>query len=207
MRQAIVYGLDIEIDTAAPDLDTALAPILTVALAHPGGEEVFTGPEDELLVRLDAAFAELAPGVIATWNGGAFDLPFIADRARYLGLDVGLRLRLDPKLPMRTAPLPGHEGAYRASWYRHCHLDAFRLYHSQPRVARTLAGSLRALARGLGLIPQGNAHVEPDDLRNEALHAYAEGDARLARVLTERRWDSAARFVDRLVAPAQPVPA
>jgi hypothetical protein len=29
------------------------------------------------------------------------------------------------------------------------------------------------------------------------LHAYAASDARLARVLTERRWPTAARFVDR----------
>ena len=34
-------------------------------------------------------------------------------------------------------------------------------------------------------------------LETEALHAYASSDARLARVLTERRWPTAARFVDR----------
>ena len=36
------------------------------------------------------------------------------------------------------------------------------------------------------------------DLSHEALHAYAASDARLARELTERRWGTAARFVDRL---------
>jgi hypothetical protein len=36
------------------------------------------------------------------------------------------------------------------------------------------------------------------DLSREALHAYAASDARLARVLTERRWSTASRFVDRV---------
>jgi hypothetical protein len=35
------------------------------------------------------------------------------------------------------------------------------------------------------------------DLSQEALHAYASSDARLARVLAERRWASARRNIDR----------
>ena len=35
------------------------------------------------------------------------------------------------------------------------------------------------------------------DLSHEMLHAYAASDARLARVLTERRWGTASRFIDR----------
>ena len=35
-------------------------------------------------------------------------------------------------------------------------------------------------------------------LNNEALHACAPSDARLARILAERRWPAAARMIDRV---------
>ena len=51
----------------------------------------------------------------------------------------------------------------------------------------------------MGLAPIEVDRERIHDLSNEALHAYAASDARLARVLAERRWPSAARFVDRAV--------
>ena len=35
--------------------------------------------EADVLRATDSALADLPPGVIATWNGAAFDLPFLAD--------------------------------------------------------------------------------------------------------------------------------
>ena len=133
----------------------------TVALSLPGTDEVYTGLEDGMLLDLDARLSSLPAGVIATWNGAAHDLPFIADRARLWGLRLGLTLQPDP----------GLAGHYRATWHRHGHVDAYRLYRDDV------------------------------DLSAEAEHAHAASDARLARVLTERRWTTAIRFVDRL-APA-----
>jgi DNA polymerase elongation subunit (family B) len=198
-RRPAVYGLDIETDTTTNGLDPAVASVVTVALAHPGYEEVFTGPEHQLLCDLDERLAELEPGVIATWNGAAFDLPFIADRAGLYGLPLGLRLRLDPELAMRRAPLPGHRGAYRASWYGHSHLDAYRVYRGDVGPALRISCSLKSIARFVGLSPVEVDRTRIHDLSNEALHAYAASDARLARILAERRWGSASRCIDQLV--------
>ena len=167
-RKDPVYGLDIETDTSENGLDPSVSSVLTVALASEGYEETFTGPEPDLLVDLDDRLARLDPGVIATWNGGAFDLPFLADRAALYGMRLGLTLQADASISVHS-PLPGHEGAYRASWYRHSHLDAYRVYGGQAQ-----------------------------DLSNEALHAYPASDARLARILAERRWPSAMRCIDKV---------
>ena len=197
-RRPAVYGLDIETDTTVNGLDPRVAAVVTVALAGPGYEEVFTGPEADLLVDLDERLGELEPGVIATWNGAAFDLPFMADRAALHGVRLGLRLQHDHAITLRRAPLPGHRGAYRASWFDHGHLDAYRLYRGDVGPALRISCSLKSIARFVGLAPIEVDRSRIHDLSNEALHAYAASDARLARILTERRWGTASRFVDRV---------
>ncbi len=201
-RRPAVYGLDIETDTTENGLDPRVAAVVTVALAGPGYEEVFTGPEAELLADVDERISQLEPGVIATWNGAAFDLPFLADRAALHGLPIGLRLRHDRAITLRRAPLPGHRGAYRASWFDHGHLDAYRLYRGDVGPALRISCSLKSIARFVGLVPVEVDRTRIHDLSNEALHAYAASDARLARILTERRWGTASRFIDR-VAPEE----
>jgi uncharacterized protein YprB with RNaseH-like and TPR domain len=199
MRDLHVYGLDIETDTTVDGLDPAVAGIVTVALSTPLGDEVFSGPEDRLLHDLDRRLAELPSGVVSTWNGSAFDLPFLADRAIRHGVELGLRLRLDPTIRLGHPPLPGHKGAYRARWFAHGHLDAYRLYRGDVGPALRVSCSLKSIARLVGLAPLEVDRSRIHDLSHEALHAYAASDARLARVLATRRWPSAARFVDRLV--------
>jgi hypothetical protein len=49
----------------------------------------------------------------------------------------------------------------------------------------------------VGFTPIDVDRTRIHDLSHEMLHAYAASDARLARVLTERRWGTASRFVDR----------
>lgn len=206
-RRPIIYGLDIETDTTVNGLDPATASVVTVALSGPAVDEVFSGSERRILRDLDARIAELPAGVLATWNGAAFDLPFLADRAGLHGLRLGLRLRLDPAITLRRAPLPGHAGAYRGSWYGHSHVDAYRLYRGDVGPALRVSCSLKSIARLVGLAPIEVDRSRIHDLNREALHAYATSDARLARVLTERRWSSASRFVDRVEAAAVLSPA
>ena len=122
-----VYGLDIETDTTENGLDPRVASVVTVALSAPGLDEVFSGRESTILFDVDQRLRGLPSGVLATWNGAAFDLPFLADRAARHGLELGLRLQFDPTLALRRAPLPGHRGAYRGAWYEHGHIDAYRL--------------------------------------------------------------------------------
>jgi DNA polymerase elongation subunit (family B) len=197
-----VYGLDIETDTSENGLDPRVASVVTIALSSPGVDEVFSGRESTILLDVDQRLRSLPPGVLATWNGAAFDLPFIADRAARHGLELGLRLQFDPSMAMRRAPLPGHSGAYRGQWYDHGHIDAYRLYRGDVGPSLRVSCSLKSIARLVGLSPVEVDRERIHDLSNEALHAYASSDARLARVLTERRWSSASRFVDRLQLPS-----
>jgi uncharacterized protein YprB with RNaseH-like and TPR domain len=204
-RRPPIYGLDIETDTAVNGLDPRVARVVTVALSSAGFDEIFDGPEADILADLDECLRLLPAGVVATWNGAAFDLPFLADRAAGHGLQLGLRLRLDRKLRVR-GPLPGHVGAYRGAWFEHRHLDTYRVYRSDVGPALRISCSLKSIARLVGLAPVEVDRERIHDLSREALHAYASSDARLARVLTERRWPSASRFVDRIGPPALPDP-
>lgn len=197
-RRPPIYGLDIETDTTVDGLDPAVASIVTVALSTSLTDEVFGGPEPELLRQLDASLASLEPGVFATWNGAAFDLPFIADRSAACGTPLGLVLELDPGITVRSPSLPGHAGGYRAGWHEHRHLDAYRLYRGDVGPSLRVSCSLKSIARLVGLSPMEVDRSRIHDLSHEVLHAYAASDARLARVLAERRWPGAARFVDRL---------
>src|SRR5207302_566881 len=104
-KRPLVYGLDIETDTSVDGLDPSVASVLTVALSNQGFDEVFTGPEADLLDQLDRRLASVEPGVLATWNGAAFDLPFLAQRAELHDLPLGLRLRHHPHLSTPHAPL------------------------------------------------------------------------------------------------------
>ncbi len=193
-----VYGLDIETDTSVDGLDPAVASVVTVALSNQAGEEIFRGDEATILADVDERVSRLEPGVLATWNGASFDLPFLADRAALHGIHLGLHLHLDASIPMPHQPLAGHRGAYRAAWYDHGHVDAYRLYRGDVGPALRVSCSLKAIARLVGMTPVEVDRDRIHDLSREALHAYAASDARLARVLTERRWATAARFVDRL---------
>jgi DNA polymerase elongation subunit (family B) len=197
---APIYGLDIETDTSVDGLDPAVAPVVTLALSTPAGDEVFAGPERSLLATLDEALRALPSGVLATWNGAAFDLPFLADRCARHGLATGLAIELDPSLVSRRPPLAGHAGAYRATWHGHRHIDAYRLYRGDVGPALRVSCSLKTIARLVGLTPlevdRGQIHALPDDV----LRAYVTSDARLARLLTERRWPAASCFVDHPVA-------
>ena len=193
----LLYGLDIETDTSTDGLDPRVSRIMAVAVCGPAGDDVFVGDEPALLAALDRRLRSLPPGVLVTWNGAAFDMPFLADRARRCGVRLGLRLALDPLIPMRRDPLPGHEGAYRASWHGHRHLDAYRLYRCDVgRVVPGLSCSLKTIARFVGLECVEVDRERIHELGADQLAAYARSDAWLAREMAERRWSTASLAVD-----------
>ena len=176
---------------------------MTAALSTAAGDEVFTGTEAEILRALDDRLRTLTPGVLATWNGAAFDLPFLADRAAACGVALGLRLTPDPTVISSHDPLPGHAGAYRGPLVR----------PRPPRRATACTGrtwarccACRARSRRspalVGLVPVEVDRERIHDLPPADLAAYVASDARLARVLVERRWPGIARAVDQ---PGQPV--
>lgn len=189
-----VYGLDIETDTARGGLDPRRCRVLAAAVVGPDSRSVFTGSERTVLADLDQHIADLAGGVIVTWNGAAFDLPFLATRARRAGVATGLRLALDPGIPMSHPPLSGHEGAYRGAWYDHRHLDAYRAYRALEEPGSC---ALKAVARRRGFDVMDCDPSRVHELRTGALRRYVARDAELALQLALVRMDEMAAFVDR----------
>ncbi|MFM7068231.1 MAG: 3'-5' exonuclease, partial [Actinomycetes bacterium] len=176
-------------------LDPQTSAVVAVALTTEAGDEVFTGPEAALLTRLDERLLELAPGVIVTWNGATFDLPFLDARAIRLGVALHLRLTEDPRMAPsdRRGPL---RHVYRATWGPHRHLDGYRLYRAD--VGRTLGFpcGLKPMARLVGLQPVEVDRAQIHQLSAAELHDYVASDARLARELVLRRMPAAAQFAD-----------
>lgn len=196
-----VFGLDIETDTRCNGLDPRVAAIVAVAVSSTEGDVVFEGPEAEIIARVDTHLATLEPGVIATWNGAGFDLPFLAYRAQQCGVPIGLHIEADPHLRLRDHHLPGVTSGCRAAWNGHGHLDAYRLYRADAVRTLAIGGRLKTIARACGLAP-----IEVDascvhHLSGRELARYVASDARCTRLLVERRWPTAMRAVDRLPAP------
>jgi hypothetical protein len=191
-----LYGLDIETDTSTDGLDPGCSAVVAVALATTDDAVVFDGDEADLLSRLDEALAGLPPGLIVTWNGSAFDLPFLARRAEVADVSLGLRLRLDDSIAMRTEPLPGCDGAYRAEWHGHRHLDGYRLYRADVGRTMGLSCALKAMARLVGIdaveVDTANLH----ELSDDEVRTYVASDASVARQLVERRMPYALGFAD-----------
>lgn len=183
-------GLDIETDTTIDGLDPRRSSIVALALGGDDFELVFDDPDEATLLQAaDASIAALKPGVLATWNGAGFDLPFIAYRAQLLGISLGLVVKPDPMIPGRHKPLPGHTAAVRGRWHQQQHLDGYQAYRSDVGQNLPLSCGLKSLARfvGLPIVEVDRARIH--ELTLEERRNYVASDARLAKALVERRAD------------------
>ncbi|MFT7475094.1 MAG: hypothetical protein ACI81L_002028 [Verrucomicrobiales bacterium] len=194
----LIYGLDIETDTTRGGLDPREAPIVAVALCGAGWTSVFDGDERAILTALDDAIAALPPGVLVTWNGSRFDLPFLSDRARTNGMTLGLRLTIDPHHRSSRDPLPGHAGGYLACWHEQRHLDAYIVYRADVGASLGLPCGLKPLSRFLGFSPVEVDRTAIHELSAKELEDYVASDAILTRELALRRWMTASRAIDNL---------
>lgn len=190
-----LYGLDIETDTSRGGLDPSRAAIVAAAVAGPGHTTVLTGAEASLLVRLETHLGALPPGVLVTWYGSRFDLPFVAERARRCGID--LRLDLSPCTHRRCfdeRPY-GPERCFDARWGAHRHIDACLAWRQLPDQSRLRCG-LKEVARRHGLAPVVVERASIHRLTRSELRLYVARDATLARLLALSRWESLASSVD-----------
>ena len=67
-----------------PDIAQPFMEALSEKVHESVSASVLDGDEITILRGLDDALLHLAPGVLVTWNGSSFDLPFLADRAARL---------------------------------------------------------------------------------------------------------------------------
>ena len=194
-----MYGLDIETDTAAGGLDPSTAAVVAVAVTGPDWNVVLDGPEPQLLAQLDDAIRALDAGVLVTWNGSRFDLPFLADRASRCGVELGLRMAPDTRFRSHREPLPGHHGGYQATWHGHRHLDAYMVYRADVGASLGFPCGLKPLARMVGLTPVEVDRERVHELSAQALAEYVASDAVLTRELALRRWPTASRAIDQAI--------
>ena len=161
--------------------------MVAVAVTGADLEVVLDADEVTILVELDRLLRRLQPGVLVTWNGAGFDLPFLADRARRAGVRLGLDLALDPDIPGHHEPLAGHAGAYRGRWHGHAHLDGYQLFRADVGASLHLPCGLKPLARLVGLPVVEVDRERIHELSDAERRAYVASDAHLARRLVARR--------------------
>ena len=186
-RDLPLYGLDIETDTTTDGLNPRVASVLAVALVGEDFSAVFDGAETDLLADLDQALADLEPGILVTWNGGCFDLPFLRDRTAICGVPLGLRLVHDPLIPGGHRSPQRLVGGYRARWHSHGHLDAYQVFRADVGASMGISCGLKPLARLVGLEVVEVDRQRIHKLSNDERRAYVISDAYLARALIRRR--------------------
>jgi DNA polymerase elongation subunit (family B) len=199
-----LYGLDIETDTTVDGLDPSVGRVLAVAVADADHVTVIDDADEvALLTNLDRHLGGLAPGVIVTWNGARFDLPYLSSRADQAAVALGLRLQADPS---RTHPSDRDRspldrlGGVRAHWGGHRHLDVYRCYRADVGRALGMTCSLKAVAALVGLAPIEVDAARVHLLDPARLEAYVASDAACTRELARRRWANASAAVDRVLA-------
>ncbi len=184
-----LYGLDIETDTTVDGLDPAKARVIAVALSSERADHVFMGDEPRILEQLDEHLAGLDPGILVTWNGAGFDLPFLAERAGRCNTSIGLRIwPLQPFTGSDPYPSwPPPPGGFGGSWGEHRHLDGFRVFRADVRRTLPVSCGLKPMARLVGLDPVEVDYEQLHDMAPAELAHYVASDARMARLLVERR--------------------
>ena len=170
----MLYALDLETDTKDGDGLNPTNPLtrITSAAVFFGhdrdavgvdaekargaeGAFVFDDPSEARLLRslnewlLDAT---TVPGLIVTWNGAHFDIPFLLTRATFCGVPLGLDAQVHPAREAKYPPLTGHLGGYVAAWGPHDHADIMHAFREEAHAAGIRAG-LKPVARHYGMAP------------------------------------------------------
>lgn len=123
-----VLSLDIEVLTEMQP-DPKLNPIIMISLASKDLKKIFTWKrideeyvldfesEREMLLEFMKFFKELDPEILLTYNGDNFDLPYLDERCRKLGLelDLGEKLEVKTRAFGKSSRIPGisHIDLYR----------------------------------------------------------------------------------------------
>lgn len=205
-----IFALDIETDTSplteaekaagftARGLDSRITPV-TAAAFHDGRHTNvlhaadYRDGEAGLLSRVGAYMIGAGAsrdngGVLVTWNGSVFDLPFLVDRARMLGVlgwFTGLELTRDESIVPKYDPLPGHAGGYRATWHGLPHLDMAYVDRDEC-LATGVSWSLKPWATHLGLDPVEVDRTRMHELSRAELDSYVASDAVITHGLATR---------------------
>ncbi len=184
-----MYALDIETSTDGVNgLDPSESHITSVAIYDGTDGVVFDGDEAQLLIFLESHVANLPEGTIVTWNGAAFDLPWLADRYAFHGIPTTLAVELSDERKPSYDPIPGHKGGYLGQWGVHDHIDVMQQYRMDAK-AEGLRYGLKPTARRFGIevieVDRENMHL----LTREEERAYVLSDVVATHILASRIFD------------------
>lgn len=211
-----IFALDIETDTDGVNgLDPRESRITELAVATADESVVFADDsEAKLLYDANKYIQALQPGLIVTWNGAFFDLPFISDRVRKLRTDqhrtlkgalgfgdiyidrlrkFAMTLVPQPGLKPKYDYLPGHTTAYSLLWPTddtpdglvHSHLDISFAY-KQFAAEQGIKHSLKPVARAASIEMIEVDRSKMHELTPQQRHDYAVSDVRGTRELALR---------------------
>lgn len=182
---APIYALDIETDTTIDGRDPSVAAVIAVSIADTGGPlAVLLGPEKMVLGATIAALDALEPGIVATWNGSGFDIPFIQERSDLLGIRTGWEV-LPTDRPSKYPPIGGRAGRYSCALGRHRHADIAWGWQDHC-INNSVAWSLKPLAHSLGIEAIEADREHAADLLRDELFAYVASDAHVTAILAQR---------------------
>jgi len=163
---SMIYALDLETCTNPGDgLDPTnpLTRITSAAIffgpakgfAGAEGSIVFDDPSEARLLRsLNDWLSDPAttPGLIVTWNGANFDIPFLITRSEMHGVELDLQAAICEARAPRYSACKGHVGGYAASWGPHDHADIWPAFQEVAKAAGIKSG-LKPVANYFGYDP------------------------------------------------------
>ena len=171
-----IYAWDVETDNSKGQGLTARHPdsrITSISFAHAAGVEVIAH-DDEAHILTDwlDLLMMTEPGLLTSWNGAFFDIPFVADRAQILNHRLGAlwHLYAMPGLRPKYDFLPGHTTGYALTFptpagLPHQHLDIANSYQTFAAEAG-VTWSLKPVYRAV-------TGKEPVELDRANLHLYS----------------------------------
>lgn len=148
-----LYAFDIE--TTSLTWDTG--QVTTVAVCSTEHAFVLEDTDEIRLLRaLRSHMASLPEGIVVTWNGAAFDGPYLAGRADVLGIERPCTLFADRTIAPKYEPQPGfprhgmHPIFDAAGIGLHHHLDVAYLWRQRAETDG-VRWALKPVARHLGI--------------------------------------------------------
>jgi DNA polymerase elongation subunit (family B) len=190
-----LYALDIETDTTIDGRDPSVAAVIAVSIADAEGPlAVLTGPEPMVLRATIAALDALEPGIVATWNGAGFDIPFIQERCDLLGIPTGWTVTPTDR-PSKYPPIGERSGRYSCVLGRHNHADiawGWQAYCAH----NSVTWSLKPLAHSLGIEAIEADREHAAELLRDELFAYVASDAHVTAVLAQRLGEAIGDHLD-----------
>lgn len=183
---ANAIALDIETDTSpltdeekaagytSRGLDPAITAVTAVSMYDGTDSHVLSGEERSLLIDLADWLRTSDADTVLTWNGSAFDFPFLDARMGLHGIQTPWTLVHNPDIPVKYEPTPGYLGGYDVRGLGANHVDVALV--TRERTGRWCSLKMHARSE-YGLDPVEVDRTKMHLLTGKQLREYVVSDA------------------------------